>query len=356
MLYLLNRSYQTEDVIDDADSTIWTERYNKAGDFELYLSSSLTNFAKYKQDYYVWSDESTRLMIVEDVEVKTSDEDGSYLTVTGRSYEAILDRRIVWYRVTLTGNLQAAIKKLVNDNAINTIIPGRKIPGLTFKDSTDPKITALTIDAQYHGESLLTTVTDICNAYDIGFRITMSTPGNFVFELYSGVDRSYAQTKVVPVVFSPTFDNLGSSNYLQSKRNARTIALIGGEGEGSARKIVSANLKTGPASGIDRREIFVDAGGMSSTVDNTKIPENVYLNQLQQKGYEELRKNKSEITFDGQIVVQDQLLYNKHYFMGDIVQMENEHGTQATSRITEFIRSSTQTGTEAYPTIESIEL
>ena len=49
-----------------------------------------------KQDYYLQSKESEHVMIVEKIQITSDTEDGNHVTVTGRSLESILDRRIVW--------------------------------------------------------------------------------------------------------------------------------------------------------------------------------------------------------------------------------------------------------------------
>lgn len=49
-------------------------------------------------------------MIVEKIQITSDTEDGNHVTVTGRSLESILDRRIVWGQKLLSGNLQNGIK------------------------------------------------------------------------------------------------------------------------------------------------------------------------------------------------------------------------------------------------------
>ncbi len=53
----------------------------------------------------------------------------------------------------------------------------------------------------------------------------------FVFELYAGFDRSYDQTENPYVIFSPKFENIINSNYIESKASLKTVTLVGGEGE-----------------------------------------------------------------------------------------------------------------------------
>ena len=135
------------------------------------------------------------MMIVEKIQITSDTEDGNHVTVTGRSLESILDRRIVWGQKLLSGNLQNGIKTLLNENVISPSDSNRKIPNFIFKESTDPAITKLKLEAQYTGDNLYDVIQKICEEQGIGFKITLNDEKQFVFELYAGSDRSYDQTE-----------------------------------------------------------------------------------------------------------------------------------------------------------------
>lgn len=353
---LLNTNFETDYVVDAYDSCIWSDRYSSFGDFELHIAASKAAVAKFQGDMYLWSSESPGLMIVEDTEVKADVETGGTMVISGRSLESILDRRIIWGQTNLVGSLQTAIQQLLNENIIAPSDTTRRVPNLSFLPSTDPLVTSLQVDASFMGENLYDTIVILCQAYDIGFRITMPTNGQFVFELYSGADRSYNQTSRPTIVFSPDFDNLANSHYKKTIRKAKSIALIGGEGQGSAKRFASKAVRSGAKNGLQRREMYVDASSVSSAVGSTTVPAATYVRQLQQKGAEALSENTTTILFDGKAEMLRSATYNRDFFMGDILQMEDAFGNTSTSRVTEFIRSSSPTGEEAYPTLESIEL
>ena len=351
---LLNTALETVDDIDNYDSMIWTDRYYAAGDFSLYLAASTAAVAKYVKDFYIWSDESDELMIVETSEIKESEEGGEFLTVTGRSFTSILSRRIIWGQVTLQGNFQAAIKRLMNENVLNPADASRKIPNLTFKDSTDPAITSLTIDEQFLGTNLYETIAALCKIRNVGFRIT-GTEGAFVFELYMGKDRSFNQLANPQVSFSPDMDNLTSSRYLHSKETLKTVSLVGGEGQWPAKIFAVTPLASGAGSGLNRRESYVESGTSPKSGDVEMTPEE-YQRVLVEKGRFDLLNNRETMTFDGEIEMTASDVYNVNFFMGDILSMANEFGIESTSRVVEFIRSKSPTGNAAYPTMESVTL
>ena len=259
-LFVLDENLNAVAIIDSYNSLIWTDRYNECGDFEIYTRMSEEALEYIKQDYYLQIKDSEHLMIIETIRVTSDADEGNNLTVTGRSLESILDRRVIWGQRTISGNLQNGVKALLDENIISPSKPERKIDNFIFKPSTDPAVTGLTLEAQYTGDNLYDVIQSICAERNIGFRITLNADKQFVFELYSGVDRSYDQIVNPYVVFSPNFDNLISSNYIESRSSLKNVTLVGGEGEGSARRYTAV----GNTSGLARREIFTDARDISS--------------------------------------------------------------------------------------------
>lgn len=262
-LYILGKDLEVESVVDSYKSLIWTDRYNAYGDFELYTAVNEEILKKLPQDYYLSRDDSEHVMIVESLLIKSDVEEGQMLTVTGRSLESILDRRIIWGQKELSGNLQNGIEELLYDNIIQPANEKRKIDNFVFEPSDDPDITKLEFEAQYTGDSLYDVISSICSEKSIGFKVTLNEYKQFVFRLYSGIDRSYDQTKRPYVMFSPNFDNLISGNYVESKANMKNATLVGGEGEGSSRRY----LAVGNPSGLERRETFTDARDVSSDIN-----------------------------------------------------------------------------------------
>ena len=339
-------------VLDVYNSFIWTDRYFKYGDFELHASMNEVLLQYLKQDYYITNANSEHVMIIEKLLINSDIENGNTITVSGRSLESLLERRIVWNRTTLSGNLQKGIKKLLNENVISPSDSNRKIDNFIFEESTDSAITGLTIDGQYTGDNLYEVIASICQEKDIGFKITLNASNQFVFKLYSGVDRSYGQSVNPYVVFSPNFENIIESNYIESKMALKNVALIGGEGEGTARKYTSV----GTASGLDRRELFTDARDVRSEDDDgNAIPEADYLEQLRQRGREKLAENVDVVAFEGEADVSTMFTYGVDFFMGDVVQIANEYGHETKSRIVELISSESEEGVSTYPTFEYVD-
>ena len=352
-VWILDTDFSSVSVLDTFESLIWTDRYREYGDFEIFAfpTSQLINDAK--DDFYLYNPASDHTMIIEHHEVTTDIEEGPRFIVTGRSLESLLMRRIVWNQTTISGSLQNGIKKLITENFISPEVSERKITNFVFVDSTDPEITKLTHEQQYTGDIVYDVIVDLCNTYDIGFKITLNIDKKrFEFSLYKGKDRSYAQETNPYVVFSPNYENIINSDYTHSIKDYKNVTRIGGEGVGVDRKMATY----GNASGLIRREIFTDARDISSKTDDGEVlSDQDYLNLLQQRGKENLAEYPIKEGFEGEVEASKMFIYGRDFFLGDCVQVQNEFGMSGTSLVSEIVFSQDKDGESVYPTFLSLQ-
>lgn len=348
---ILNRNFEAVELIDSFKSLIWTDRFRKYGDFELYLGVAKGIFDYIVPEYYLWLGDSEHTMIIEDYNIKTDIEEGNYAIVTGRSLESILERRIVWGTVTLSGNFQEQIEMLLNQTFIHPVIEDRRVSNFIFKKSEDKRVTSLTIDAQYTGDSVYNIIQKSCEEKKIGFKVILTDSNQFAFSLYAGADRTYDQSANPYVEFSSNNDNLINSSYYESIKGLRNVALVAGEGEGSARKMVAL----GSGKGLERREMFVDARDIQSEVDGKVLSSDAYNKLLERRGYEAMAESVHVKAFEGKVDAISMYVYGKDFFMGDTVQIVNEYGIEGTAAILELIMSESESGIECYPTFDKVE-
>lgn len=358
--------------VDSFESAIWTERYIGYGDFEIYMPLNSDILAYAQLDYYVRIGGSDRLMIIETIELDSEFVDGPRIKISGRSLESILDRRIIWDQTIVKGDVQDVIKKLINENVINPSIASRKIANFYFKDNegydaeneTDASIDEEEdpepeVSAQYTGDNLYDVITEICTVYDTGFKITLNSAKQFEFSLYKGTDRAYTTNPYGRfVTFSPGYDNLLSSNYLDSRVNYKNVTLIAGEDpdedsewyQGGYDRI---RVTLGEASNLDRRELYTDARDIRSKLDDgTQLDLKPYRNLLRQRGREKLAECPEAVAFEAEVDSLHTYIYNKDYFLGDVAMIKNELGISARIRITEIVRTQDSEGYKIYPTFE----
>lgn len=359
-LIVLDENLEPFTIIDTYNSLIWTDRYNECGDFEIYTAMTTELLDVYKQDYYIRRSGSDHVMIIEKLEIDTDVETGNNITITGRSLESLLDRRIVWNETSLSGSFQDGIEKLLNENVISPSNESRKIPNFKMEKSTDPKITDLTIEAQYKGDNLYDLLTSVCAEREIGFKIVLSEDNEFVFSLYSGTDRSYDQTDNPYVIFSPNYDNLISSNYIESKSSFKNVTLVSAEDndnrpEDENAEVPLVETAVGNVSGLARREIFTDYGSISrKTEDDRTLSDSEITAMLRQKGKETLAENASILSFEGEAETSTMFKYGEDFTIGDIVQVEDHYGHESRARVIELVLSDATDGFSVYPTFSAI--
>ena len=334
-------------IIEEPTSAIWTRSYRKPGDFEIYTPATAELLDMIAEDYYIMRQDDDNVAVVERLELTTDAEEGDFVKITGRFASCLLDRRVVWQQTTLAGRVDRAIYKLINENAINPTNPDRKLPLVMDV----PDVLAATISAQHTGTNLLEAVKSICAAYGLGFRVVSDSKTTIVLrvELYVGKDRRAGQTVNSPVIFSPEFENLLSTNYAFDVSKYKNVALVAGEGEGTARK----RAVYGAASGLMRRELFVDARDMST--NDGEISANDYTAQLEARGAEKLAEAQAVEAFSGEVDTVNTFTLDVDYTVGDIATVVNEYGIRADSRIIAVSEFWDEAGYSTTNTFEGLE-
>lgn len=374
---VLDKNYDGITMIDTFTSAIWTVRYDEAGNFEIYTPVRLDYIQAMQIGNYLWNRDSDRLMVIETVEIETDAEEGPQLIVTGRSLESILDRRIVTSSQNFSGNLQSVLFAIIQNEVISSG-GTRRIPGFSLKTSSDSRITSISIsELSIRGENVYDVVCSLCQANKVGWRILPKGAGGFEFELYVGVDRSYAQSVNPYVTFSPSFENLLNSNYIKSfKSYKNSIYAVGtyqkevilqnkykdDNGEWvveeqttyeEAEVVTWQYSETATPSGLARREMFIDNGGVN---DGEQGGEYATWNAVnKEKAIAELGEHQTTTAFEGELEATRQYIYREDFNIGDIVQVENEFGITGTVYISEIVFSQDANGITITPTFTSTE-
>lgn len=352
-LYIMNKNFEILDpVIDFYKSTIWTNRYYKCGDFEMYIPLTSETKKLIKQDYYIYreSDFEGDIIkspkIIEKIETISNSKE-NYLLVSGRDCSSILEQRIIYPTMILKGKLENCISLILNDNLINPINIARKINFINFINSNALDID---IDTQITGDSILKYLEDICNDYKIGYRMDFNkTSKKFILKLYKGIDRTDINNNAV--IISKEYDNVIKNDYMNDKTTYKNMGIVAGAGEGIDRKVVYLNDEL---SGIDRREIFIDAKDLQTTDEEGQpIPDEDYMAQLEQRGSEKLSESASQIKNSADIDINGQFVFNRDFYLGDVI--INKSFETSKERIIETIESDTASGIETELTFEEIE-
>lgn len=351
-IYVLDEKAEILDIVDVFQSVIWTVQYYSQGDFELIVPATKKNIDLMQKDRLLCRDKDItkdtfkNVMVIEDIKIESDWEEGDKLTVSGKSLKSIVGRRVVWKQTNLTGNLEAGIRYVLNENVIDPEEESRKIANVELDEVAG--ITD-TIDAQLLGDNIAEWIESICSTHEIGWDMYVRSK-KYIFRLYKGTDRTYNQTEVPAVVFSDEYDNLLESIYTYERGDYKNAALIGGEGEGVNQRTTTI----GDATGLQRYETYIDGSSVSS--NGAIITEEQYYKLLQNYGKEQLNEVSDTESFEGNVVSDGNYKLNQDYFLGDLVQVKNEFGIEATPRIIEIIESEDEKGTSIVPKFSTWEV
>lgn len=362
--------YELEKCIDTYSSLIWCERYQEAGEFELHLRADedLMRYVQ-KNELLITRTDTDVAMIPERLVLTTSNEDGNYLTISGKSAEGLLHKRTVMQKDSFTAPAYPTAVYILNyliqeniggywyyhrdsqhtpnsENAFlwcNVIQKGTDGDGLTQSAELQP-----------YGQNLGDVVEQTCKAGGMGFRLPFDPEtGRLRYEFYTGRDRSLDQSVYAPVIFSGRFNNLGDTEYIYDRSSMATAVLVGGEGDGKDRKdAVLARWKRQYAGvGLNVRSIFVDAKSISSNTAGIDADAVKYRRLLNSIAFDALHATGETINFSGQVAPNGQFLYRKDYSLGDTVSVENTYGIKGTAIVSEVTEVVDETGHKTVPTL-----
>ncbi len=334
-LYIAESDFTPISVLNGCQSIIWAERYCECGDFEIYVPASAAMLELLKTDRFVYRTDSDTVMVIEKISITPDPENGDFIVCSGRSAESLLMRRIIRSpNFFFSENTEEYIRNAVNKNVISPSEEERRIPLITLGDRCG---VLSTVKGWHTGENLLTFIADSCNESELGFRLRKSEPVlsegvKLKFELYKGVDRSESQAENPFVIFSPEFDNLQISEYLEDVSELATSAYVRGQNENI---YVNAEVTAKAKSGIERREIYVDAGEIVNETD-TPLSTAEFYDLIKGKGFEALSECGRTISFSGTIDSASMYKYREDYNVGDVVTVRGSFGINTDVRLSEI--------------------
>lgn len=249
------------------------------------------------------------------------DEDG-FITVYGKSMASKMSSRIIDKTYMTDSKLpENIVFELINDNVVHSKDVKRNIDYLTLdKIST---VTSEKIAYQKSYGNILEEVTALMNTYDFGIK---EVPIDYVnpkqqIKIFKGKDLSDL------VEFSKDFENLSQEKYENSNYDESSTAYVLGEGEGESRKGIYIGDSL---SGIERREMYVDARDLQHTVRNedgteTELNDDQYTQALIQRGKDKLSVRRRVLEINGKVNLSSDLFqFRRDYNVGDRVRISSK--------------------------------
>lgn len=330
-LYIFNRDLSFIDLLDDFASLQWTRRYSKYGEFEIHCSLTSETLNLLHRGNIVWKKDDTEAGYIEYRQMIQDSEGKEVLILKGKFLSGYLNRRIIWGREILQTTAENAIRMLVNKHGINPSDTNRIVPNLILGDL---KGYFQTVNCQTSYKNLIDEIENLCGLSELGYRVDFDSANKkLIFNVYEGLDRSVNQSVNPRCIFSKEFENILEQNYTDSLNNFRNTVLVGGMGEGLARKLVSV----GSSMGLDRFEDFVDAKDLTNVVGEVTLSDSDYFNTLIDRGNSKLAEMQEIQTFDSKINLNSNLVYKTDFDIGDIVTCTSKKwGITIDARITEI--------------------
>lgn len=348
--------------LNQFSSVLWPKSYQGFSDFELWAPITEENNTFFKSGNILWKKNTDEAVVIEIVEPQIDEDGNKSYSIRGRTLESILCSRIIWKTYSAENKKASSVMyEIVSNNCVNPTDTKRKIPYLEL--DTDSQI-GNEISYQGTGVEVYDALLDISTDSSLGFKVKFDPINKkMIFSVYEGLDRTINQLANNPVQFSSDIEDTLTSSYYLNSQDYKTTALVGGEGEGKERKYQdTGNLE---ASGLLRKEVFVDASSIVSTSVNEKGEEvtvsvDEYNKMLKQAGDEKLSEYIVTETFEATI----RMVGNVHhvlgvdYNLGDIVTIiDKQLGVLVSARITQIIENISEnygvdiTFGYSYPTI-----
>lgn len=305
--------------IENQTSLIWTRKFFEAGNFEIHAPITPKNLSLFVAGNIVSIKGAKEAGVIESIEKEESDIKNE-ITVKGRFLSSYCDRRIIRGTVNYeNAKIEVVMRELLTRCVHIPLVELGELHGF------DPRIS---FQATYR--NLQTVLTKIAKFGLIGYRFTPDFDEHkIIFDTMQGTDHSFAQSTNNRVVFSEDYNNLSNAIYKYNDQALKTLAIVGGQGEGAARVVV----EVGGGSGLDLREIFVDARDLSPE-DLTAAQ---YREVLRQRGIDELNANIRAESLECETAPSINFTYKKDYDLGDIVTVKKKSwGLYMNQRITEI--------------------
>lgn len=330
--------------IDDYLSFIWTDRYYTPGDFEMCVPATEKNLQWIKLGYLVGRMTDGVLEgscgIIEYIQ-KSMDEYGSArILVRGRFIGGFLYQRVIASQTILstTSSLKSVIETLCDENVFNPSKSARYMHTFSVSQTgeTGPNVNNL----QWTGQNLGESISAICEAHHIGWKVERASDGEYVLSLYEGLDRTISQSTNTWAVFSDEDGSLLTLTYSEDTSAKVNSVRIAGEGEGSDRRIMWVDIPESTSEGYTRHEVWVDARDIQS--NNGEVSD---------ADYQEMLENRAKGSFtDSEFVLEAtaafvNLRYKTDVSLGDLCTIRCKSlGIEIDARLVEVIESIDETG------------
>ena len=357
--------------IDNYISCIWRTSFYEIGDFELYLAYDKETLSLLRTGAYLVRDQDMNVddgmyyqnvMEIKSIKVDTNEENGDYITVTGKDLKALLNQRVILndkiFSSTLNEHitLMNILPEVFEANFSNPVNPYRKIENVRLFFNEYDHHEHIIVEGDIHdnaGDWMI----EQCKTYECGIIPYVNTQKSSCPGTVDYIVKRIRNNK--NIVFSDEYIDISASLYTRSGENRKNVAIVAGD-EVEGVKIVQT-VNDEKYSGWNRYETYISSSVSSDDClkDGETTNQNLeeaYRNVLEHEGEKALLETKVQETFECDISSYGQYQLGKDFLLGDKVTIVNKYNIKAQGVIVEIIDTYNETGRTIIPTFSDFEV
>ena len=394
VLLLDRETFATIDIYEGYSSLIWTERFFDSGEFVLKTPLVSDTIQKMPVGSFISLRDTSEVMMVETHLIEPdSENEAPELTVTGRSFNAFLENRVLTSTIynepwTVLQNytpiqLLAALiwTSMVNDTiedplrewdvrlaldsllAVPNIVVSTETPNAGVLQDwvlTSGTIYEVTQQLQKLNNLGVRTIRpqsyksvgDGGNYYILDFNVSRTPLRGTVIssqtnntdkmrlDIYQGTNRTIYQDDVDPVIFQSLSGHIVNQKNLVSDKEVKDYAkVMTSEGVMFVAKRLTEKNK-----GLNRKVMLLDGGSRTETGTY-----GVWANSVRNKATIELNTKKHIFLAEGEISQSSPYVYGRDYFLGDTITFAGNYASDTSMFVSEIVRTDDPNGETISP-------
>lgn len=341
-------------------SIIWLENYQSPGEAKITARATPTNIAMLVDGNRIYNADSNTVARICHTETVESGEEVFIEARADLTAELLSDRVVM--ATENVRNVEAGMYSIYSKNRRALPIDIAAAQGYT--ETTETEIT---------WNSVLEAEITLAESSGLGFTVDFD-PETAVetFRVYRGTDRSVETSDDYVGYFGTDAANIFDVQITSGTTDFKNVAVVAGEGEGSARTVRIVSL--GNVTGENRRELYVDArdiqreyqvatltgydekGNPTYSYETKTYTAAQYNALLDARGYEKLAEHLRDFGIACDIE-QNNIVYGEDYFLGDRMPIKlPTYGIAASAVISSVRTEYESTGKRIIATLNNFRL
>lgn len=312
---IFNSHFEFLGEVDNFTSLFYIRKWNTYGEFEFHVTKFDAELFK-KGNIIMLNNDGSRAGIIEHIEI--SDDGKEDIKVKGYDLLYILFNRITIPPVghaehSFNTNIEDIMNNLIRANVTAPVDIDRQIANL-FVEGSRGRGNIISFQTKY--KNLGEEIVSLSKLSGLGITINLDYKNKkFIFKVLDGRDLRVSQRENPPAIFSVEYDNIKSQTYVDSNIDYKNFGYIVGQGE-----VTTTETRR---TGLNRREVFINAKDISDGEDSINVRGNIKLGDTPQ-----IHSIECEV---------DSIGYRYAWDLGDFVStVSKRYGVKLENRVSEI--------------------